>query len=414
MTEAAVLGLQNLQGTYDASTATPHVTVNATNGPVTFRDHASVPQAILRVEDGAGALVAEWTESTVTVGVAGSVTISSPGAGSLSEHFGSGSLAAGANGTAVGQSASASAISTTSVGRLSAATASSASAFGVLALASGVNSLSIGTSSDATTSASTAVGVGAQATTSTNTTAVGAAALATGADGTVFGASASDGGNSSCVVIGKSASATGVSATVLGRSSSAGAHGLAFGDLSNAAGGSMALGSGSESLVNEFVAGATLVAIEEVYFGRGKTSTAASATLTFHSTGGFGLDDVGTSVVHTAGPSTGDAASATWSVQTGTPGVSSSTPQTLTTRLSISDTAIVIGSADDEDVTVASAGGKIGLFGTTPVVQPTVYAVATGETGAKVLLANASATAANNNDLLAALIIDFQALGAVG
>ena len=35
-----VLGLASLQGTYDASGAAPHVTVDATNGGVVIRDNA--------------------------------------------------------------------------------------------------------------------------------------------------------------------------------------------------------------------------------------------------------------------------------------------------------------------------------------------------------------------------------------
>jgi len=56
----------------------------------------------------------------------------------------------------------------------------------------------------------------------------------------------------------------------------------------------------------------------------------------------------------------------------------------------------------------------IGFYGVTPTAQSVAYSRAATVVESRALLANASATAANNNALLAALIADLQSLGVLG
>lgn len=64
------LGLPNLQAVYGASPASPgpHITVDPGQGPITLRD-AGTPQAIVRMESGAGVLAHEFRTVSVALGV---------------------------------------------------------------------------------------------------------------------------------------------------------------------------------------------------------------------------------------------------------------------------------------------------------------------------------------------------------
>lgn len=64
------------------------------------------------------------------------------------------------------------------------------------------------------------------------------------------------------------------------------------------------------------------------------------------------------------------------------------------------------------DVQIDSA--NLGLYGVTPVAQSAAYTRNATVVEDRTLLASASATATNNNNVLAALIADLQALGAIG
>lgn len=59
-------------------------------------------------------------------------------------------------------------------------------------------------------------------------------------------------------------------------------------------------------------------------------------------------------------------------------------------------------------------GSTVGFFGTTPATQPAAYTRNAVIVEDRTLLASASATALNNNNVLAALIADLQSLGIIG
>jgi hypothetical protein len=58
--------------------------------------------------------------------------------------------------------------------------------------------------------------------------------------------------------------------------------------------------------------------------------------------------------------------------------------------------------------------GDIGFYGTTPAAQSAAYTRNATAVEDRTLLASASATTTNNNNVLAALILDLQALGLIG
>jgi hypothetical protein len=60
------------------------------------------------------------------------------------------------------------------------------------------------------------------------------------------------------------------------------------------------------------------------------------------------------------------------------------------------------------------AGSTLGFFGTSPTTQPAAYTRNATIVEDRTLLASASATALNNNNVLAALIADLQSLGVIG
>lgn len=58
--------------------------------------------------------------------------------------------------------------------------------------------------------------------------------------------------------------------------------------------------------------------------------------------------------------------------------------------------------------------GNLGFYDTTPVAQSSAYTRNATVVEDRTLLASASATATNNNNVLAALVADLQALGLIG
>ena len=73
-----------------------------------------------------------------------------------------------------------------------------------------------------------------------------------------------------------------------------------------------------------------------------------------------------------------------------------------------------IGIAATVDVNICNAAASLGFFGTTAAPQSAAYSRAAVIVESRALLANASATATNNNAVLAALIADLQAYGLLG
>ena len=59
----------------------------------------------------------------------------------------------------------------------------------------------------------------------------------------------------------------------------------------------------------------------------------------------------------------------------------------------------------------AHTGSTFGIFGQTPAAQPSAYSRNATAVESRVLLASASATTVNNNNLISAMIADLQSLG---
>ncbi len=208
-------------------------------------------------------------------------TISSPGAGTSSEHFGAGSTAAGNASVAVGNGAS-----------------------------SGVAGVAVGSGAS--------VGAGGYG------VAIGVSALASHASG-------------SNVAIGSFASATGPYSIALGQGASVSSTGsIAIGDTATSAfGGSIALGrNATTTAANQLVIGGNGTAIQNVFIGNGVTN-AAPLGFTLQSTGGLGTDIAGASVTLAGGKGTGAAAGGALLFQTSDPLASGTTTQSLTTKMII-------------------------------------------------------------------------------
>lgn len=77
---------------------------------------------------------------------------------------------------------------------------------------------------------------------------------------------------------------------------------------------------------------------------------------------------------------------------------------------------MILNSAGDLTITGAlnHDGTLVGLYGVTPVAQSAAYTLNATSVLDRTLLASASATTINNNNVIAALITDLQALGALG
>ncbi len=212
-------------------------------------------------------------------------------------------------------------------------TVSNNTAFGARAAAAvstGTQNTAVGTlalNAATTTSDNTAVGCTAGVrVTGTGNTAVGSAAMQgsvtavnnTGINNTAVGSQAllvySSGARNSA--LGKSAGSlvtTGSFNIFLGESS---------GDSTAAA------------ASNRMVAGSSSAAISAVYIGNGETH-ATPQSVTYNATGGVGSNIAGASLTIAGGISTGNAAGGSVILQTARSGVSSSTPNTLTTRLTV-------------------------------------------------------------------------------
>ncbi len=178
----------------------------------------------------------------------------------------------------------------------------------LIALTTGLHNVAVGSSA-----------LGTQVT-GTDCTALGenALALTTVSHNTVIGS------NSGAII------STGHSNTIIG--SNAGTittTGVGNIFLGRGAGDGTALGAS-----NRFVAGGGAQPIQDVYFGNGEVQGSPSS-YTIHGSGGLGANVGGGAVTIAGGISTGNAAGGSVIFQTARSGVSSSSPNTLTTRLSV-------------------------------------------------------------------------------
>jgi len=155
----------------------------------------------------------------------------------------------------------------------------------------------------------------------------GASSAAAGVSGSAFGESSSAGGENASA-FGKSASAGGYGSLALGTASSA-AHAYAT-----------ALTPASvTTAANQLVAGNVSYPITSAYFGEGVTS-ASPQDMTWNGTGGSGVDVEAGDVIFAGGRSTGDKDPGELIFQTTTAHGSDAVLQTLSTRLSINESAV--------------------------------------------------------------------------
>ncbi|MBI3331700.1 hypothetical protein HYZ99_01950, partial [Candidatus Peregrinibacteria bacterium] len=277
-------------------------------------------------------------------------TITSPGAGLNSEKYGQQATAGGASAIAIGYQASADVVDAVAIGHGAIADTTSngvaigadaqslaqnAYALGSTSRASGINSVAIGVAANAAGGGAVVIGAAAAAGNATDIgVAIGAGAVITGSiDGTAVGL------NTVC---------TAVRCIAIGNGASATHNSFVFGVTANS------------TANNQFVAGDENLAILNVYFGEGVVD-ASPVDYTINGTGGNGTDIKGGALILAGGKSTGSAQAGTLLFQTGTPGASSTTLQTLSTRMVLSGSNVGIGSLTPETSleVVGTASGRI-------------------------------------------------------
>lgn len=156
-------------------------------------------------------------------------------------------------------------------------------------------------------------------------------------------------------------------ATAFGAGSYAGQQCVAFGAAANTAGQNRAVAIGRQATCNPgndaiaighgaladgyniFVAGSTGSAINEVYFGKGRVNSSATA-YTIYGTGGSGTNNAGGALKLCAGRSTGNATPATVVIQAGTVGSSGSTLQTATDVATFTTTGVTVATSLSDSI----------------------------------------------------------------
>jgi hypothetical protein len=284
-------------------------------------------------------------------------TVSSPGAGTTSEHFGAGSTAAGANSTAFGNGATATAADSTAIG------------FGASVGSSSTSSIAIGYDSSITNSNLGAVVIGSSASVSdnygiaigSNSTAIGTGDVSIGHTATGSGPSLGYG-----TAIGYNASTTG------------GQYAVALGVNSlSAYQSSISIGpNAATTAANQLVIGASTSGtsfISAVYIGNGVTAIAPQA-FTLNGTGGSGSNIAGAAVNIAGGQSTGTGLGGVINFKTSPAGSSSSTLNALVTVMSLSSTGAVSfsGSAGTSGQILTSNGTTSAPTWTTAGATPTL------------------------------------------
>lgn len=190
-----------------------------------------------------------------------------------------------------------------------------------------------------------AIGYNAQAGTNTadDNTVVGAnagAGIGTGTDNTFLGVSAGATGGA------------GSRNTLIGANTdqeSAGSNGA------------IALGEGAIAGTSEMVAGSTTSPLTAVYFGNGKTNSAAGSTVTISASGGVGTDISGGSITLSGGQPTGSGSAGSVYLATATPGATGTTVRNRANRLEVDsngnlraftlhDNATAQGNANQQDI----------------------------------------------------------------
>jgi hypothetical protein len=196
----------------------------------------------------------------------------------------------------------------------------------------GGTSIAIGDGATNTANGTGSIAIGSLAaltTGSIDSMAIGRAASVTNHNGMALGAAASSGGNGS-YAIGNSASA--------------------------AANGSIALGSSAVAATGELVAGSTATTINNLYFGKGKTSTTAT-DYAVNGTGGSGTNNAGAGLLLAAGKGTGTAAGGPIVLRRSPAIASGTTAQTLVDAQRVCSKAVTLTNSTATIVAVISGLG---------------------------------------------------------
>lgn len=301
-TNASTLYIANAPAAGTNVTITNPYALNVAAGNTYLGGNVTITGTLTGPTSGA---VGYWSRSGTTLTPATSADgISVPGVGSSSEKFGAGATAATAGSVALGNGATAGSV----------------------------------------TDAGNSIAIGQNASTQTRGIAIGASSSVN---------DATFGGTSGSVVVGNGASSTNRQSVVIGSAASASgglAVALGYGATASGAQGSIALGFGAISnQSNTLVVGGTAAStlISSGFFGNGITNTAPS-TFTLNATGGSGTDIAGANLLFAGGKATGAASGGDILFQTSDAGVSSSTAQSLTTKLTV------------------KANGNVGIGTTTP------------------------------------------------
>jgi trimeric autotransporter adhesin len=255
-----------------------------------------------------GAFALQVTGNSTFVG-----TITSNGSGGTTTlRVGTSSLAGGVDGTAIGNSSSAAGPQSTAIGYSASAAGTGGIAIGRSAIAYNNYETAVGYSSVAGASGggdARASAFGTFATASaTFSTSIGGYSGATGANATAIGATAQSTATSS-IALGANTSATHN-------------YAIAIGDTATTTG------------TNQLVIGGSTAYINDVYIGKGVTHASPTA-VTINANGASGADIAGASLILAGGKGTGSGAAGTILFKTSTPGASSSTLQSLATRLTV-------------------------------------------------------------------------------
>jgi len=257
--------------------------------------------------------------------------------------------------------------------------------------------VSIGSSAkcDVNADYSIAIGYSTDVYDNTNCIVIGRSSNISSAGAIVIGASASVGNSGeNTVVIGKSAESNGTGSIVIGAGTECN------GDNSICMGGDVShnqciqLGDGGDSYAeNEFLVGGSNCSITNVYIGKGRRSSTPQ-DLTIQSTNAWSVADLaGSNITIRPGAGRGDSVGTTITLDTPNTTTSGTTQHTYTTRMTLKETDITLGSADDEPITLATTvTAEIGFHGATPVAKQTIA----GSKGGNVALANLLAALATS------------------
>jgi len=355
----------------------------ASDTPVNIRAAASQTANLQEWQDNSGTAFARITndgEFSNTGGETGCEVFGDgavPG-GTNNVLVGNGVTTDNTNCTVIGHNASATGTGQTVIGRAASATyagSGNSVVIGNSASTTGQTAIVIGTSTSSSGSSTVTIGDGAN-TGNSNNVAIGKGSDASGGNAVAIGKDATTtfGGNINAVALGDNATCSAQSTTALGRNSQAtgtqatavgndavasATEACAFGfsaDSSHTS--SICIGARTESTANfQCVIGHANAPITNFYIGEGVTS-ASPQDLLLSATGASGTNVSAADLEIAAGAATGNAAGGSLKLQTSQAGASGTTLQTLSTVLQV----------DPDD--------KLGLFGATPVVQPS----GTGET----------------------------------